>query len=163
MTLDDGKPLVYEPLEMDIDLTGSPYEQTGGARMAKYEEDREAFLDGQLIDNDIVLFRYGDALLMKAEAKVRNGENGSAELNKIRNRVLMGNREATLDNILDERLMELAWEGWRRQDLIRFDRFHKGYDLRPQQPGEADRHTIVFPIPSAVVNLNPSNRQNPGY
>ena len=163
VTLDDGKPLVYEPLEMDIDLTGSPYEQTGGARMAKYEEDREAFLDGQLIDNDIVLFRYGDALLMKAEAKVRNGEDGSAELNKIRNRVFMGNREATLDNILDERLMELAWEGWRRQDLIRFDRFHKGYDLRPQQPGEADRHTIVFPIPSAVVNLNPSNRQNPGY
>ncbi len=163
VTLDNGAPLVYEPLVVEIDLTGSPYEKTGGARMAKYQLDPEAFLDGQLVDNDIVLFRYADALLMKAEAKVRNGEDGSDELNAVRSRAHMGSRPATLDNILDERLMELAWEGWRRQDLIRFDRFHKGYDLRPQQPGEADRHTIVFPIPSAVVNLNPSNRQNPGY
>ena len=27
------------------------------------------------MENDIVLFRYADALLMKSEAKVRNGEN----------------------------------------------------------------------------------------
>ena len=39
----------------------------------------------------------------------------------------MGYRTATLDNILAERLMELMWEGWRRNDLIRFDRFHQSY------------------------------------
>ncbi|MBR4389641.1 MAG: RagB/SusD family nutrient uptake outer membrane protein [Prevotella sp.] len=163
VTLDNGQPLYYDPLAVELDLTGLPYEDTAGARMSKYEVDRTALSDGKLQDNDIVLFRYADVLLMKAEAKVRNGQDGSAELNKVRNRVDMEDRPATLDNILDERLMELAWEGWRRQDLIRFDRFHQAYDQRPQLASEVDRHTIVFPIPVRVVALNPNNRQNPGY
>ena len=37
--------------------------------MAKYEVDRTSYMDGKLQSNDIVLFRYADALLMKAEAK----------------------------------------------------------------------------------------------
>ena len=163
VTLDNGQPLIYEPLLVELDLTGQPYEDTAGARMSKYEVDRTALSDGKLQDNDIVLFRYADVLLMKAEAKVRNGEDGSNELNQVRNRVDMEDRVATLDNILDERLMELAWEGWRRQDLIRYDKFHVAYDQRPQLASEVDRHTIVFPIPARVIALNPSNRQNPGY
>ena len=77
--------------------------------MAKYEVDRNAYNDGKSPDNDIVLFRYADVLLMKAEAEVRNGENGDAEMNKVRSRSGMGNKSATLDNILSERLMELMW------------------------------------------------------
>lgn len=161
--LDDGQPLYYDPLAVELDLTGLPYEDTAGARVSKYEVDRTALENGKLQDNDIVLFRYADVLLMMAEAKVRNGEDGSVELNMVRSRVDMEERPATLDNILDERLMELAWEGWRRQDLIRFDKFHEAYDQRPQLPNESDRHTIVFPIPARVIALNPSNRQNPGY
>ena len=163
VTLDNGQPLYYDPLVVELDLTGLPYEDTAGARMSKYEVDRTALENGKLQDNDIVLFRYADVLLMKAEAKVRNGQDGSEELNMIRSRVGMEERPATLDNILDERLMELAWEGWRRQDLIRFDKFHQAYDQRPQLANEGDRHTIVFPIPARVIALNPSNRQNPGY
>ena len=72
-------------------------------------------------------------------------------------------RPATLDNLLAERLMELQWEGWRRQDLIRFDRFHLPYDLREQNEDEADRHTTVFPIPGDVIALNRKLKQNPGY
>ena len=71
------------------------------------------------MENDIVLFRYADALLMKSEAKVRNGANGDVELNQVRSRVKAARRPATLENILSERQLELAWEGWRRQDLIR--------------------------------------------
>ncbi len=100
---------------------------------------------------------------MKAEAAVRNGENGNTELNLVRNRSGMGNRTATLDNILAERLMELMWEGWRRNDLIRFNRFHKSYDLRTALATEADRHTIVFPIPSRALSLNTHLTQNKGY
>ena len=44
--------------------------------------------------------------------------------------------EANLDNILKERLLELVWEGWRRQDLIRFDKFTKAYDQRTPIDGE---------------------------
>ena len=161
--LDNGKPLVYKPLEVKIDLTGSPYMQTAGAREKKYETDLTAYNDGKNIDNDIVLFRYADVLLMKAEAEVRNGENGDQELNEVRSRAGMPYRKATLENILKERLLELMWEGWRRQDLIRFDLFHKSYDLRTATTKEADRHTIVFPIPKKALDLNPLLMQNKGY
>ena len=161
--LENGKPLVYMPLAVELNLTNSPYIKTAGARMAKYEVDRNAFNDGKSPDNDIVLFRYADVLLMKAEAAVRNGENGNTELNLVRSRSGMGNRTATLDNILAERLMELMWEGWRRNDLIRFNRFHQSYDLRTAPETEADRHTIVFPIPSRALDLNEKLKQNKGY
>ena len=81
--LDNGKPLVYMPMELKLNLSDSPYKQTAGARAGKYEVDRTAYSDGRQVDNDIVLFRYADAILMKAEAKVRNGEDGSKELNAI--------------------------------------------------------------------------------
>lgn len=163
VTLQSGEPLVYQPLEVKLDLTGSPYEKTAGARMSKYEVDRTAYSDGQLQSNDIVLFRYADVLLMAAEAKVRNGEDGSVELNLVRSRVGMPNRQATLNTILDERLLELMWEGWRRQDLIRFGLFHKAYDQRPQLPNEENGYTTVFPIPSRAISLNGKLKQNPKY
>ena len=62
------------------------------------------------MENDIVLFRYADALLMKSEAKVRNGASGDEELNEVRSRVNASSRPATLENILAERQLELAWE-----------------------------------------------------
>lgn len=161
--LDNGDPLVYRPLVMALDLTGNEYEKTAGARMSKYEIDRKAYSDGKLQDNDIVLFRYADVLLMRAEAKVRNGESGQADLDAVRQRVGMYSRPATLDNILAERLLELMWEGSRRQDLIRFGLFCKAYDLRPQLSGESSGYTTVFPIPQNALDLNTNLKQNPGY
>ena len=161
--MDNGKALEYQPLEVKQNLTNSPYVKTAGARMAKYEVDRTAYMDGRLISNDIVLFRYADALLMKAEAKVRNGEDGSAELDAVRLRVGMPVCEASLENILRERLLELVWEGWRRQDLIRFGLFTGAYDLREPLPNEQSGYTTVFPIPQKCMNLNKKLIQNKGY
>ncbi len=164
LVLDNGKPLEYQPFEVMQNLTNSPYVKTAGARMAKYEVDKTSYMDGKLQSNDIVLFRYADALLMKAEAKVRNGEDGSLELNAVRNRVGMASRPATLDNILEERLLELVWEGWRRQDLVRFGKFTGAYDLRePLENEVSTEYTIVFPIPSKCIDLNKKLVQNPGY
>ena len=161
--MDNGEQLEYFPLELKLNLTGSPYVKTAGARMAKYEVDRTSHSDGRQPDNDIVLFRYADAMLMKAEAKVRNGEDGSLELNEVRNRVGMPYREATLENILEERLLELVWEGWRRQDMVRFGLYHKSYDQRTQLPDEENGYTTVFPIPQKSIDLNPKLHQNRGY
>ena len=161
--LDNGKPLVYMPLELKLNLSDSPYKQTAGARVGKYEVDRTAYSDGRQVDNDIVLFRYGDALLMEAEAKVRNGEDGSIELNAIRDRVGMPHVEANLDNILKERLLELVWEGWRRQDLIRFGKYTKEYDQRTPLEKESTGFTTVFPIPQRCLDLNKKLKQNPSY
>lgn len=163
VTLDDGTPLEYQPLAVEQNLTASPHIETAGARMKKYEVDRTAYSDGRMPDNDIVLYRYADVMLMKAEAKVRNGESGYEELNAVRNRVGMPSLPATLDNILNERLLELVWEGWRRQDMIRFGIYNKQYDIHT--PSEADNkgYTTVFPIPGKARELNPNLEQNPGY
>lgn len=161
--LDNGQPLYYEPTAVAMDLTSSPYEKTGGARMWKYEVDRKAYSDGQLQNNDIVLFRYADALLMKAEARLRQGKDGSPWLNAVRARVGMPVRQATLTNVLQERLLELMWEGCRRPDLVRFRLYHKSYDLRPQLPDEETAYTTVLPIPAKAINLNPHLTQNEGY
>ena len=163
ITLDGGETLVYYPLEVKVNLTGSPYIRTAGARMKKYEVDRNAYNDGKNQDNDIVLFRYADVLLMRAEAKVRNGESGQADFDAVRSRVGMNHRPATLGNILSERRMELMWEGWRRNDLIRFRLFNKAYDLRPQLANESTGYTTVFPIPQKILDLNTQLKQNEGY
>ena len=161
--LDNGQPLVYMPLNVAIDLTTSPYIKTAGARMAKYEIDRHSFLDGKLQDNDIVLYRYADVLLMLAEAKVRNGQSGQAELDAVRARSGMPSRTATLANILEERRLELVWDGWRRQDLIRFGRFTHSYDLRRALEKEDTGYTTIFPIPSRAIGANGNLRPNSDF
>lgn len=163
VTLDDGTPLEYKPLAVEENLTASPYLETAGARMKKYEVDRTAYSDGRMPDNDIVLYRYADVLLMKSEAKVRNGESGDEEMNAVRSRVGMPSLSATLDNILNERLLELVWEGWRRQDMIRFGTYCKQYDIHTQSEADKKGYTTVFPIPEKAHELNPNLKQNPGY
>ena len=163
VTMDDGTLLEYKPLAVEKNLTASPYLETAGARMKKYEVDRTAYSDGRMPDNDIVLYRYADVMLMKSEAKVRNRESGDEEMNAVRSRVGMPSLSATLDNLLNERLLELVWEGWRRQDMIRFGTYGKQYDIHT--PSEADKkgYTTVFPIPEKARELNTNLKQNPGY
>lgn len=163
VTMEDGTPLEYKPLAVEKNLTASPYLETAGARMKKYEVDRTAYSDGRMPNNDIVLYRYADVLLMKSEAKVRNGESGDEEMNAVRSRVGMPSLSATLDNLLNERLLELVWEGWRRQDMIRFGTYCNQYDIHT--PSEADKkgYTTVFPIPEKARELNSNLKQNPGY
>ena len=116
------------------------------------------------MDNDIVLFRFADVLLMRAEARLRGNFNilpGLIDLNSVRSRVGMPVRELTLENIFNERLLELAWEGWRRQDQIRFGEY---FSLSEESNvGEQDHHTIVFPIPYEVKSQNQLLKQNDGY
>lgn len=157
-----GEMLIYLPEFVKYDLSGSKYVETAGARMKKYAVDKNAPNDGKQMDNDIVLFRYADVLLMRAEAKLRSGQDGQADFDRVRSRSNMGQRPLTLDNLLDERLLELAWEGWRRQDLIRFDRYETLY-VGDDQIDESDGHTKVYPIPADVMAVNPRLVQNKGY
>lgn len=163
ITLDDGTLLEYFPWKVDVDISNTSYEKTAGARMKKYEIDETATKDGKLMENDIVLYRYADVLLMKSEAKVRNGENGDVELNLVRARVNAPFRTATLESLLSERQLEFAWEGWRRQDLVRFRQYTRAYTSRPRLPGEESGYTTVFPIPEKIRLMNPNLTQNPGY
>lgn len=127
--------------------------------------------------NDVVLFRYADILLMKAECEVRLGTNLSDALmlvNKIRERAYGNNLhdwallDLTLDNILAERARELAWEGYRRQDLIRFEvasgtPYFSGARTPAKPADPADHHLYIYPIPAQQITANPNLKQNPGY
>ena len=170
-----GKSLTYYPREVAMDLSGSAYVETAGARMKKYEVDKNATKDGKLMDNDIVLFRYADVLLMRAEAKFRlggascatglSGTTAQQDFDAVRIRVGMPHRDITLQNLLDERFMELCWEGWRRQDLIRFHQFESLFagDATDAKVNETDGHTALYPIPAVVMTLNHNLVQNSGY
>ena len=160
-----GQPLTYYPWEVDLDLSSSPYIETAGARMKKYEVDKNATKDGRLMDNDIVLFRFADVLLMRAEAKLRNGMDGQSDYDAVRQRAAMPTKKISLQNLLDERLLELCWEGWRRQDLIRFSQYESLFmgDLFDDKVDESDGHTTVYPIPADILTLNPNLKQNKGY
>ena len=165
VTLDDGTPLVYYPMEVALDVSNTPYEKTAGARMHKYEVDATGAKDGKLSDNDIVLFRFADVLLMKCEALLRNGQAGAeadALLNQVRARAGMGDRTATLETVLQERMLELAWEGWRRNDLIRYGKFTSAFHDRPVTDDDLHGYTLVYPIPGEALTVSGS-QQNPGY
>ncbi len=66
----------------------------------------------------------------------------------------------TMDELLAERGREFIFEGFRRQDLIRFGRFHTDswWDHQPTDPTKT-----LFPIPNNQRVLNPNLQQNPGY
>lgn len=155
-----GEDLEYLPMAVKLNFDKSDTNmKMAGARMLKYEYDATATNEGKNIHNDIVLFRYADAVLMRAEAKVRNGESGQTDLNEVRNRVGAPVVDATLNNILRERLLELAWEGWRRQDLVRFGQFNKAITDRPT----TKPYLTVFPIHANTLAVNTNLTQNHGY
>lgn len=156
----DGKDLEYQPLDVKLTFdVGDAKMALAGARMYKYEADPAATDDGKLQHNDYVLFRYSDVLLMRSEALIRNGQSGQADLDAVRNRVGASHVDATLPNILKERLLELAWEGVRRQDLIRFGEFTKPINFRPA----SKTYKTVFPIHTKTLSVNTNLTQNPGY
>ena len=117
------------------------------------------------------LLRIINSILVKDSGSVKiNGEDVSLATSHYlgympeeRGRVGMPYREATLENILEERLLELVWEGWRRQDMVRFGVYHKSYDQRVQLADEKNGYTTVFPIPQKSIDLNPKLKQNVGY
>ncbi len=113
------------------------------------------------------LLRYADVLLMAAEAYHKNNEDGKAqiELNKVRLRAGLADVTATGDAlftaIVKERQLELAFEGQRFWDLVRWGLAESelsslGYTSKNQ----------VFPIPSNEIsrnNLINQEDQNTGY
>lgn len=153
------RPLSFTP-EFDLVQTG-PNLEVAGIRAIKYVIDYPNTDD--FSDNDYVFFRYADVLLMKAEAILRGASSGSATaiVNEIRQ--LRGASQlptVTLNDVLDERARELYWEGWRRNDLIRFDEF-LGTWQEKDSPSGTER--LLFPIPAEALSTNPDLIQNSGY
>jgi len=154
-----GSPLVFTP---DVSLFFST--ESKGIRTMKYplRGDQMGFNE----ENEFVIFRYADAMLMKAEAISRGasatgGETALSIVNAIRARSgAKALTAVTLNDILAERGRELYLEGTRRSDLIRFGKFN---DPVIERPNKSDAFRVVYPIPNQAVSSNPNLKQNFGY
>ena len=133
---------------------------------------------GNFVDTDIPLIRLAEIYLNYAEATLRGGGGDTntavSLINQIRERGFGGSSgtissgDLTLDFILDERSRELYWEGLRRTDLIRYNRFTSSSYLWPFKGNEAtgvgvDEYRNLFPLPANVVAINSNLTQNEGY
>lgn len=143
--------------------------RAAGVRNVKYYPDSKS--NGANMNNDYIVFRYADVILMKAEVELRkNGAVSSATLqlvNDIRRRAFNDDSHAytvgtlTLDELYKERGRELSWEGFRRTDMIRFGHWEDAFGFKPANPGETYKR--IFPIPGPAMSANPNLAQNPGY
>lgn len=156
-----GNPLAFTR-EVALRETGNNLEITG-IRVIKYVPDFAQGIDGNA-ENEYVIFRLADVLLMKAEAQLRLGQTAAAlaTVNTLRaKRGASTLTTLTLQSLLDERGREMYWEGWRRNDLVRFGKFLDG--VGPTRPNKSGNERLIFPIPNQQLAVNPNLTQNPGY
>lgn len=163
LTQRSGKPLIFTP---EVNLNFSTEAQ--GIRVFKYFPQPSAnnTVNDDNTSNDYVILRYADVVLEKAEAIFRGGSDpqGQSALTLVNSiRVPRGVAPAasvTDVTLLAERGRELYWEGWRRNDQIRFGKFNDPVD---QRSAASDKTRTVYPIPQRAVDTNPNLKQNAGY
>ncbi len=125
---------------------------------------------------DLPVFRFADAYLMRAEALYNSGNSGDAvkDINIVRRRAYGNNSgdliasQVTDEFLINERAREFYYEGQRRTDLVRFDRFTGGTYLWTWKGGtfngtSTPSYRDIFPIPGDEISANPNITQNDGY
>jgi len=155
-------------------------EENSGVRFNKYKLGNQVVgHDGTPIDEnynntDWNIYRLTWIYFAKAEAIMRkNGGTANQEavdlINACKKRAFSEEDWAanayttatlTMDELLAERGREFIFEGFRRDDLIRFGKFstESWWDHQPSDPTKE-----LFPVPQQQRDLNPNLQQNPGY
>jgi len=138
----------------------------------KFMDNPPTAADGE---NNWIVIRYADVLLLYAEAMNEQGKSVLAlnEVNKIRARAGASilpttlDQDKTRDAIKLERRLELCFEGHRWPDLVRWgdhltvmNSFKTKYGVTAMLPNDYDN---LFPIPNRERIINPALTQNPGY
>ena len=186
----DGKPVNFgnmgdlvggEPAPQINELGPQAWRQSG-VRLGKWEFEMGAT---ENMNNDFAVFRYGDVLLMKAEAEFRLGhpELAIPLVNQIRERAGL-NDLTSLDGpvsfdmtgpsvtggeLFNEIGREMFLEHNRRQDLIRWGFWNSNDEwvLPFHNVGDVLKTTgdylKLFPIGRDKLSANPNLVQNPGY
>lgn len=129
-------------------------------------------------DNNYMITRYADALLMYGEALMGIGQTEQAlsYFNMVRERAgLQGLTADQLDihRILHERRLELAFEGHRFFDLVRTDKAIEkiswalmtvvGFDDRIFTTEPIEEYQLLLPVPVGEIEKDATLLQNPGY
>lgn len=143
--------------ETVIGLTGSTYRNVG-----KYPS-RAPFED------NVPVIRYEEMILIHAEALLETDASDDdvlAVLNEIpSNRGASDYDDATIENILEERRKELAFEGFRFHDIARMGMDIPNEDPVLQQHGGPSYgdYNFAMPLPADEVDVNSNIDQNQGY
>jgi len=157
---------------LDIDFTTEGSYHNTGYRCAKYQFSRTSNNGTNFSSVDLVLMRLAEIYLMRAEAKLRNGDAAGAlaDVNFMR-ASRTARPEVTppalstvdLDILLRERGFELYWEGFRRGDQIRFGTYGDTWT----EKSASDANKRLFPIPQSAVDAASGIEgfldQNQGY
>ena len=137
-----------------------------------------SYQDGNPMLASPVLLRWGEVILNRAEAYAHKGMNAEAldDVNAIRTRAgipaaglfAVGNLHGydnVLNVVMDERRLELAFEGFRMHDIYRnkrnMDRQYAGIQPWKIHKWDEEKH-IVYPIPNNEWTVS-HIPQNPGY
>lgn len=175
--VDDRNTLISK--DRTIDITSIQNSGTGYI-ISKWSNKTSKGVNGshiELVDTDFPMFRLADVHLMYAEAVLRGGTGGTkgeaaTYINSLRARANNPEKitadDLTLDFILRERLVELHWEGHRRQDLIRFNKYTGGAYVWNWKGDSSSgisipEHVALYPIPNTSMVANPNLKQNTGY
>ena len=135
--------------------------------------------DGQNMSNlyrNEYLIRLPETILLRAEAKMRSGDNAGAagDINLLRARAKCGymvqSSDVNVDLILDERARELVYEERRWNTLLRMggtvamDRI-KAYSYWNDPRVTMTKNFNLWPIPQIVIDTNKDApiEQNPGW
>lgn len=132
--------------------------------------------------SSLIKYRYADVLLLKAEALIlkESPDLGAAAdiIDQIRERVDLGklptsvrqNKDAMVNALLNERRLELAFEGQRWFDLVRLDKVEEVMNAvyakdsgRKAQVYAFGKTSYRMPIPQSILDANDKIHQNPGY
>ncbi len=140
---------LYEPNDDWLNL----FYDDGGTRTGKFD----------MVYGNVHIIRLAELYLTRAEANFRMstavGATPLADINRIRVRVNLDPyllpADLTLDKILRERHLELAFEGFNLQDI---KRTQKNVGILPW-----DSPKLVFPIPDRDRKVNKNLTQNEGY
>ena len=151
-------------------------EFTNGIAFQKYKNLKHDGTPGKaagFVDTDFPVFRYADVLLMAAECSMHNTSinptDGLGAFNQVRSRAGMPAANGlNANDLLDERARELYLELWRRQDLIRFNKFTTADYIWQWKGGVHDGQAVedyknLYPIPASDIMVNPDLDQNEGY
>lgn len=134
-----------------------------------------SYQDGNPMLSSPVFCRWAEVILNRAEAYARTGKDAEAlaDVNVIRTRAgiptyavgdLQGYKNV-IDVVMDERRLELAWEGHRHFDMCRnklpMDRRYAGAQPFKIVDPTTEPH-IIYPIPNNEWTVS-GIQQNPGY
>ena len=154
-------------------MTYSSAYSTTGYNVRKFLLTKTQSPDYNTSNQNWVVTRYADVLLMKAEALNEMGQTTLAEapLYEVRCRAGLTKRSdieglsqmQMREKIIHERRMELAFEGHRWFDMIRYkDNYALNFLHSIGKTAASSKH-LLLPIPTQEREANPKLTQNPGW